>query len=1054
MGKMTTASDVMKNVSNGTSVGDVVKNLTDNDTSYEGYVQAVSNLTSVTADLSNKLPKTAAGVNIVADLNKIYTDIQNDNIKVSNIVSLAADLSSTAASLSALPQLKFALYALSAGLTALSWGISEFEDASEAGERERERLEKLFDDCKAEVDNIWSDEAWKDEYGIFLLYKVQSASAVENSGNMRFKIIFNKELEEDLTMSYYTAGNKDGATQDKDYKGVSDKNPAIFTVPKGVKEWYIDVPIIDDSEKEDNEEFGIVVNHQNSIKHPFIYGYGEAIGTIIDDESPAIITISDATANEADTEINFEITLNRALDEDITLNVEPFMLDSANSNVKNTASYDDFSDIPTSITIKAGETSATYTMQIKDDKFPENTESFGLWFIPSQDDINKYGFAKEYIVNGKIIDDDESIVSVKFLDNHSNEGNNDKESKECEVIVSGLENLASNQRVEVFANTNDTEQPQKLLTFYANSNSTGEYTFYWEGDEDPNGDRTYSLSGSAYIVTTDEEGYESIEYARVNNGLLKIKDDDKDPNDDLPETYDPLVIDLNGDGVKGTSLDYSINFDLNSDGFKEATSWIDSNDAFIAIDKNANGIIDNGSELFGDKSVSNTTYAYTNPTSKNGFESLKAFDSNNDNIIDIKDDEFANLLLWQDKNSNGISEADEITKLSEVVKSINLNYTNSGGSEISTATLNNGNSVSVSDMYFKVDLKKTDEIINSDEIPLEIKSLPNITATGNLHSLHSAMSKNETLATMLNLYLLMDSDTRKANINSLIYEWAGVSDIEPNARTTSMDTRQLAVYEKLQGKPFTWHGTFDDNNVRVSATILENRYQSFANFVYASLELQTTYSYLNLDFEILKFDENLGKYSYDFNSLNSQIQTLYQNDKLDEIRTLSNIIRTSLTYKPFANSLLKENYANNFKDSKELLSLLYGTHITGTNNNEALNGTDESDYINGLGGNDTLRGGNGNDVYEFTGQFGNDTIYDTAGDDSIYLDINSDRISLKRELANLIIQTKDENGELTGNKITIQNYFNINPELGNGVIENIKFADGNNKFTNLNLLVA
>jgi len=56
---------------------------------------------------------------------------------------------------------------------------------------------------------------------------------------------------------------------------------------------------------------------------------------------------------------------------------------------------------------------------------------------------------------------------------------------------------------------------------------------------------------------------------------------------------------------------------------------------------------------------------------KNGFESLKEFDSNNDDIIDEKDKEFTNLLLWQDKN--GISETDELIKLSDKVKSINLN---------------------------------------------------------------------------------------------------------------------------------------------------------------------------------------------------------------------------------------------------------------------------------------------------------------------------------------------------------------------------------------------
>ena len=77
----------------------------------------------------------------------------------------------------------------------------------------------------------------------------------------------------------------------------------------------------------------------------------------------------------------------------------------------------------------------------------------------------------------------------------------------------------------------------------------------------------------------------------------------------------------------------------------------------------------NGSEL------SRASQITPMPTliAKNGFESLKEFDSNNDDIIDEKDKEFTNLLLWQDKNSNSISETDELIKLSDKVKSINLN---------------------------------------------------------------------------------------------------------------------------------------------------------------------------------------------------------------------------------------------------------------------------------------------------------------------------------------------------------------------------------------------
>ena len=77
--------------------------------------------------------------------------------------------------------------------------------------------------------------------------------------------------------------------------------------------------------------------------------------------------------------------------------------------------------------------------------------------------------------------------------------------------------------------------------------------------------------------------------------------------------------------------------------------------------------INNGSEL------SRASQITPMPTliAKNGFESLKEFDSNNDGIIDEKDKEFTNLLLWQDKN--GISETDELIKLSDKAEFAILN---------------------------------------------------------------------------------------------------------------------------------------------------------------------------------------------------------------------------------------------------------------------------------------------------------------------------------------------------------------------------------------------
>ena len=241
-----------------------------------------------------------------------------------------------------------------------------------------------------------------------------------------------------------------------------------------------------------------------------------------------------------------------------------------------------------------------------------------------------------------------------------------RELKEDEFIIIQKYNYEKQSTELVLFGTLPQDYDTSLFKSLLSDNKT--IDFSWYGNKTKEEDRKYCVGGVNIFAKSD-----NLIIRDIKPGTVTMKDDDRDPDDDLPETYDPLVIDLNNDGVKGTNLDYKINFDLDNNGFKEATSWIDNNDAFITIDKNNNGAIDNGSELFGNKSISNNAYAYTNPNAKNGFEALSEFDSNNDGIIDEKDKEFTNLLLWQDKNSNGISETDELIKLSDKVKSINLN---------------------------------------------------------------------------------------------------------------------------------------------------------------------------------------------------------------------------------------------------------------------------------------------------------------------------------------------------------------------------------------------
>lgn len=134
------------------------------------------------------------------------------------------------------------------------------------------------------------------------------------------------------------------------------------------------------------------------------------------------------------------------------------------------------------------------------------------------------------------------------------------------------------------------------------------------------------------------------------------------PTEEIQHNGSPIVLDLGNDGYRLTSVAEGVQFDLTNQGHASQTAWTraEAENAFLAMDRNGNGRIDQGAELFGD-----FTPLPSGQNAPNGFVALAVLDENGDGLIDEADPVWPALLLWTDRDHDGRSTPAELEPIAQ-----------------------------------------------------------------------------------------------------------------------------------------------------------------------------------------------------------------------------------------------------------------------------------------------------------------------------------------------------------------------------------------------------
>jgi Ca2+-binding RTX toxin-like protein len=532
-------------------------------------------------------------------------------------------------------------------------------------------------------------------------------------------------------------------------------------------------------------------------------------------------------------------------------------------------------------------------------------------------------------------------------------------------------------------------------------------------------------------------------------------------------SFDPLVLDLDGDGFNLTSeANSKAYFEFDDDGFAEHTGWLRGTDGFLVRDANGNGRIEDITEMFGNASTG-------------GFDMLAGYDSNGDGIISAADVSFAQIQVWQDADQDGLTDAGELKSLAALgIVSISLTHaapaepTLIGGnaiSQIGNFTRADGTIGQVADVALQINEAES-EWRGDSSVDAVSASLPQLSGSGELRDLRVAMTVDLSLKASVSAFAAMatnDLPALQAAAEAILYRWAGVEGVPATAiGSDGFDARKLAFIEKYSGyqlMPRDAGGSVLLDNIEETEALWKDQLERltlrlvvqgpladiFTGITYRSdLDLLVAVGSNSLADVFRNVIDALPADPTDAAAAWAEWAPLLGAVADGMIRSDANVVRGDFVFAQLVRALEGMAIPLSLATMAEALGVA-DLRIGGGTDDILSRGTAEGAAIYfGGGGADALTGGSGQDVYVFGHAIGDVTINDIearpAGDRIRFAFLNQGDVVLVRDGVDLLITVT-----ATGETVRVTGQFaNVVP-LGSDLllssdkgVEDIQFADG------------